>query len=103
MTNAVNNLSIGASPLGGASAAKSSASKSAGGASFSDTFNQYLDEVNQLQQDANAAVQGEVTGQSDNLDGVMVAVQKSDLAFKTLMAIRTKLVDAYEELKNMPI
>ena len=106
MTNAVNNLSIGASPHGmtsvGGAASKSSAAKS-GGASFSDTFNQYLDEVNQLQQDANAAVQGEVTGQSDNLDGVMVAVQKSDLAFKTLMAIRTKLVDAYEELKNMPI
>src|SRR5687768_4117765 len=101
MTNAVNNLSIGASPLGGA-ASKSSAAKP-GGTSFSDTFNQYLDEVNQLQQDANAAVQGEVTGQTDNLDGVMVAVQKSDLAFKTLMAIRTKLVDAYEELKNMPI
>jgi flagellar hook-basal body complex protein FliE len=101
MTNAVNNLSIGTSPMGAAST-KSPTAK-AGGASFSDTFNQYLDEVNQLQQDANAAVQGEVTGQSDNLDGVMVAVQKSDLAFKTLMAIRTKLVDAYEELKNMPI
>lgn len=101
MTNAVNNLSIGTSPLGGTSA-KSPTAKSEG-ASFSDTFNQYLDEVNQLQQDANAAAQGEITGQTDSLDGVMVAVQKSDLAFKTLMAIRTKLVDAYEELKNMPI
>ena len=44
-----------------------------------------------------------MTGKSDNLDGVMVAMEKSDLAFKTLMAIRGKLMDAYEELKNMPI
>jgi flagellar hook-basal body complex protein FliE len=101
MTNAVNSFAT-ATPAIGGTAAKSPSSK-AGGASFSDTFNQYLDEVNQLQQDANAAVQGEVTGKSDDLDGVMVAVQKSDLAFKTLMAIRTKLLDAYEELKNMPI
>ena len=101
MTNSINNLSIGTSPVSGPSS-KTPATKP-GGASFSDTFNQYLDEVNKLQSDANAAVQGEVTGKSDNLDGVMVAVQKSDLAFKTLMAIRTKLVDAYEELKNMPI
>src|SRR4051812_43112617 len=100
MVNAVNNFPIGTSALGG-TASKSPSAK-AGGASFSDTFDQALNEVNQLQQDANAAVQGEVTGKTDDLDGVMVAVQKSDLAFKTLMAIRTKLLDAYEELKNMP-
>lgn len=101
MTNAINSFATQTPSLGGTSSSVPSAK--AGGASFSDTFKQYLDEVNQLQQDASAAVQGEVTGKTDNLDGVMVAVQKSDLAFKTLMAIRTKLLDAYDELKNMPI
>ena len=33
----------------------------------------------------------------------MTAVEKSDLAFKTLLAIRAKLMDAYEEIKGMPI
>ena len=37
------------------------------------------------------------------LAGVMTAMEKSDIAFKTLLAIRAKLMDAYEEIKNMPI
>lgn len=102
MTNGVNNLQT---PLtGNAKALSSTASAGkSGGTQFADTFKSYLDEVNQLQQDASQAVQDHVTGKSDNLDGVMVAMEKSDLAFKTLMAIRGKLLDAYEELKNMPI
>jgi flagellar hook-basal body complex protein FliE len=30
-------------------------------------------------------------------------MEKSDLAFQTLLSIRTKLMDAYDEIKNMPI
>ena len=33
----------------------------------------------------------------------MTAVEKSDLAFKTLLAIRSKLMEAYDEIKNIPI
>ena len=33
----------------------------------------------------------------------MTAVEKSDLAFKTLLAIRTKLMEAYEEFKAIQI
>ena len=43
------------------------------------------------------------TGKTENVSGVMTAMEKSDLAFKTLLAIRAKLMDAYEEIKNMPI
>jgi flagellar hook-basal body complex protein FliE len=102
MVNGVNNLSTRAAGIAGSPSSISGPGKS-GGTQFGDTFKQYLDEVNQLQQDASKAVQDNVTGKSDNLDGVMVAMEKSDLAFKTLMAIRGKLLDAYEELKNMPI
>jgi flagellar hook-basal body complex protein FliE len=101
MTNSVNNLQTNliATPPG----ASKPGSAKAGGTSFGDTLGQYLDEVNQLQRDASTAIADNVTGKRDDLDGVMVAMEKSDLAFKTLMAIRTKLIDAYEELKNMPI
>jgi flagellar hook-basal body complex protein FliE len=30
-------------------------------------------------------------------------MEKSDLAFKTLLSIRGKLMEAYDEIKNMPI
>jgi flagellar hook-basal body complex protein FliE len=86
---------IGGARVGGAGAT--------GGASFADTLKKSIDEVSKLQQDASKAVQDLATGKSENVTGVMTAVEKSDLAFKTLLAIRTKLMDAYEEIKNIPI
>lgn len=76
---------------------------STGGASFADALRGQIQEVAKMQQDADSAVNQAVTGQSDDVAGAMTAFEKSDLAFKTLVAIRAKLMDAYEEIKNMPI
>ena len=73
------------------------------GTNFSDTMKQYMDEVNKLQRDASGQVEKLVTGQTDDLVGVLTAMEKSDLAFRTLLTIRTKLMDAYNELRNMQI
>ena len=62
-----------------------------------------IDEVSKLQQDASQAVADLTTGKSDNVDGVMTAVEKGDLAFKTLLAIRAKLMDAYDEIKGISV
>jgi flagellar hook-basal body complex protein FliE len=43
------------------------------------------------------------TGKNDDVTGVMTAVEKSDLAFQTLLAIRSKLMDAYDEIKNIAV
>jgi flagellar hook-basal body complex protein FliE len=106
MINGVtNNLSLGNIAGGGATPANASAAGGAGasGTSFSDTFKNSIDEVSRLQQDASQAVENLATGRSEDVSGVMMAVEKSDLAFKTLLAIRAKLVDAYDEVKNMPL
>ena len=73
------------------------------GQSFADTLKNQIGEVAQLQQDASQAVQNLTTGKTDDVTGVFVAMEKSDTAFKTLLAIRSKLLDAYDEIKNMPI
>lgn len=83
---------------GGASAVGSS---DAG--SFAETLEGYINEVAKLQQDASAAVEQLATNQTDDVAGVMTAIEKSDIAFKTLLAIRGKLMDAYEEIRNMPL
>jgi flagellar hook-basal body complex protein FliE len=101
MINGVNNLQTNL--IGNENVLSKQGAAKAGSSSFADTMNQFLDEVNQLQRDASDATQQLVTGERDDIGGVVNAVEKSDLAFKTLMAIRTKLLDAYEELKNMPI
>jgi flagellar hook-basal body complex protein FliE len=101
MVNPLNNISIGnAGGVGGAAPG----SASTGGptsTSFSDTFKKSIDEVSKLQQDADQAVTDLATGKTENVSGVMTAMEKSDLAFKTLLAIRSKLMDAYDEIKGI--
>ncbi len=74
-----------------------------GGVSFSELLNKSIEEVSRLQQDASQAVESLATGQTQDVSSVMAAMEKSDLAFKTLLAIRAKLMDAYEEIKSIQV
>ena len=98
-----NNLSLGKLTGGGVSPMKSAGAGGAGGSSFADTLKNSIDEVSRLQQDASQAVEDLATGKTENVTGVMTAIEKSDLAFKTLLAIRAKLMDAYEEIKGISV
>jgi flagellar hook-basal body complex protein FliE len=73
------------------------------GASFSDVLKNSIGEVSRLQQDATKAVEDLATGKTEDVTGVMTAMEKSDLAVKTLLAIRAKLMDAYEEIKSISV
>jgi flagellar hook-basal body complex protein FliE len=97
-----NNLSVGKIAAGGAGATKSVAGGN-GASSFADVLKSSIDEVSRLQQDASQAVQDLATGRTEDVTGVMTAVEKSDIAFKMLLAIRGKLMDAYEEIKNIQV
>jgi flagellar hook-basal body complex protein FliE len=106
MINGANNFSGlgGAGGLGAAPGKTASAgSGAADGPSFSDALKKSIEEVSRLQQDATKAVEDIATGKSEDVSGVMTAMQKSDLAFKTLLAIRAKLMDAYEEIKQVQV
>jgi flagellar hook-basal body complex protein FliE len=88
---------------GGGAAGVMKPSVQPGASSFSDALKNSINDVARLQQDASQAVQNLATGRTDDVSGVMMAMEKSDLAFKTLLAIRAKLMDAYDEIKNMPL
>jgi len=104
MINNINNLNIGkAIGAGAAPGAGPAAAGGTAGSNFSDVLKNSIDEVARLQQDASQAVQDLATGRTEDVTGVMTAMEKSDIAFKTLLAIRAKLMDAYEEIKNIPI
>jgi flagellar hook-basal body complex protein FliE len=92
----INTGAAGAAATGGAAAP-------AGGASFANVLKDSINEVSRLQQDASNAVDDVASGKSDDVTGVMTAMEKSDLAFKTLLSIRSKLLDAYDEIKNIPV
>jgi flagellar hook-basal body complex protein FliE len=93
-----NNLNIGR--VGGGAARQG---PGATGASFADVLKDSIGEVSRLQQDASQAVENLATGKTEDVTGVMTAMEKSELAFKTLLAIRAKLMDAYEEIKSISV
>jgi flagellar hook-basal body complex protein FliE len=94
-----NDLSVSAAT----GAASKAAAPTSGATGFADVLNKSIDEVSRLQQDASQAVDDIATGKTDDVNHVMTAVEKSDLAFKTLLAIRAKLMDAYDEIKGIAV
>jgi len=70
---------------------------------FSDVLKKNLEKVNQLQQDATRAIEDLQTGERDDLETVLIATQKADTAFRMLLATRNKVMDAYEEIKQIRV
>jgi flagellar hook-basal body complex protein FliE len=73
------------------------------GASFKDVLMENINQVNRLQQDAETAISDLTSGRRDDVASVLMAKQKADLAFQMLQQVRNKLVDAYEEVKQMRV
>jgi len=73
------------------------------GSSFQQQFLDEIRKVNEAQQDASQATNDLMTGQRDDIEGVMIATQKADSAFRLLLALRNKAVDAYDEVRNIRV
>lgn len=73
------------------------------GQDFKSLLMKSINEVNRLQTEADEATVNLATGESDNVAEVFTAVKKAELAFQTLMQIRNKLMDAYDEVKQMRV
>ncbi len=73
------------------------------GPEFKELLLDNIRQVNDLQQDAEKAIEDLATGRRDDVANVMIAKQKADMAFKMLLQVRNKLVDAYEEIKEIRV
>ena len=62
-----------------------------------------LNRINEMQREADQAVEDLASGKETDITRVMGAVEKADVAFQTLMAVRNKLVEAYQEILRMRI
>ena len=99
------NLSIPSIPLPPPSIASttSTAAPGADASSFQDLMMQSIHEVNSMQQDAQKAVEQMMTGGDVNMAEVMTAVQKADISFRLMLQMRNKLVQAYNEIRDIRI
>lgn len=99
--NTIHNVSAASSLLKGAAAGKPQDPQDA--AAFKDFLLNSIQEVNSMQQDADRAVEKLATGGDVNPAEVLTAVQKADVAFKLMMQIRNKMVQAYQEVQNIRV
>ncbi len=70
---------------------------------FGEMLTDSIAEVNSLQTEANVSIQKLTSGQTGNIHETMLAVEKADIAFRTMNQVRLKVIDAYKEIMRMQI
>ena len=78
--------------------------QAAGGADVGALLRASIEQVNDVQQNADKLAQSfEAGAPGADLGEVMVALQKADISFKAMTEVRNRLVNAYQEIMNMPV
>ena len=72
-------------------------------ASFKDFLLDSIRDVNSMQQQADQAVETMMTGGDADPAEVLTAVQKADLAFRLMMQMRNKMMQVYQEVKDIRV
>jgi flagellar hook-basal body complex protein FliE len=75
---------------------------SVGGGDFAQTLRDTMQKVEALQTEAEKQVEGMMNGQGVDVHSAMIAVEKADLSFQLMMQVRNKIVDAYQQISQMP-
>ena len=74
-----------------------------GGPSFREMLQDAVSQVQQLRSEADDTVRKVVSGEIADVAEAMVAVQRADLAFQTMMTVRGRVMTAYEEIMRMQV
>ena len=68
-----------------------------------ETFGKALDSLSATQQNSDALLQKLAAGENVDLHQVMIASEQTDISFRVAMAMRDKLVEAYQQVSQMQI
>jgi flagellar hook-basal body complex protein FliE len=71
--------------------------------SFGQILKGSMDQVNRLQQAADASIEDLATGKQTDIHQTMIAVEKAGVSFELLMQIRNKIISAYETIMRMSV
>ena len=86
---------IAGAPLG-------TALPAAGETDFMSTLRSAMDQVGELQSEADGKVAQLLTGNGQDVHSTMIAVQKANLAFEMMVQVRNKIVQAYQQVSGIP-
>lgn len=76
---------------------------STGGTSFAAALQNAMQQVQQLQNNADQESVKLATGQSQDLHAAMIATEKATLALDLTVEVRNKILDAYQEIMRLPV
>ena len=71
--------------------------------SFADTLSESISEVQRLQSQADTTISKVVAGEISDVTEAMVQLQQADVAFRTMMTVRGRVLEAYQEITRMQI
>ncbi|MCK6526996.1 flagellar hook-basal body complex protein FliE [Myxococcota bacterium] len=92
----------GAAPPGGA-LGEARPSAAAGGGGFADRVLESVRAVNEKQGEAGEAAMAMVTGQDVGIHEAMIALEEAGLAFKLMVQVRNKAIEAYQEVMRTQV
>ena len=72
-------------------------------ASFKGFLLNSIQDVNSMQQQADRAVETLMTGGDADPAEVLTAVQKADMAFRLMMQMRNKMMQVYQEVRDIRV
>jgi flagellar hook-basal body complex protein FliE len=84
-------------------AAKAQGKDSGNQKDFGGVLKEALSDINQLQIDADKAINKVTLGQSGSIHEAMIALEKADISFRTMMQVRNKILEAYQEIMRMQV
>lgn len=88
---------------GGVDALTAPASQPAGPASFIDTMQQAVKQVNAAQDRASDLSAAYERGETVDIAKVMLARQEASVGFEATLQVRNKLLTAYRDIMSMPV
>lgn len=66
-------------------------------------FSELVSKVNDLQNQSDTAIQGLASGENKNLHEVMISMEKASISFLFMSQVRTKAIEAYQEIMRMQL
>lgn len=76
--------------------------QSEGGGGFLDTLRSAVNQVSQVQSEADAQVASMLNGNGQDVHSAMIAVEKANLTFELMTQVRNKIISAYQEVSRIP-
>src|SRR5258707_1764704 len=91
-----------ADPSAGLGKAAGATGEAAGGSSFGAMLKDALNSVTEAGHKSDVQTRSMAAGKADMVD-VVTAVSETEVSVETMVAVRTKVIEAYQSIMSMPI